>query len=449
MVFLFFFFFSSRRRHTRCGRDWSSDVCSSDLAAVRGRQAGVRDQRHPLPAPARRRAGPDRAGPRGVPGLDRGHPQGPGGPRDRHGRHRGPDRHGPHRRRQRRRRRPQGAARRRLQGVAAFQGRRQRRPAGGGLRWRRARAGRRLHRRLRPERRDDRPGGRRGPGGAAGRGRQWRAARSRAGPPWHGAAARPLREVSAALDGVLVCDKPAGMTSHDVVARVRRLARQRRVGHGGTLDPPATGVLVIALGRATRLLPFLPMEPKRYLAVIAFGAETDTLDAAGSITATVPADGIDQAAVESMLARFTGRQQQVPPMVSAFKQGGERLYLKARRGETVAREPRLITVHALERQDFRPAPKPCATVAVTCSGGTYVRVLAADLGRALGSLAHLVGLRRTAVGAFTEAEAHALAELEARASEGPDGLEAAVIGPARSEERRVGKECRSRWSPYH
>ncbi len=236
--------------------------------------------------------------------------------------------------------------------------------------------------------------------------------------------------MSAALDGVLVCDKPAGMTSHDVVARVRRLARQRRVGHGGTLDPPATGVLVIALGRATRLLPFLPMEPKRYLAVIAFGAETDTLDAAGSITATVPADGIDQAAVESMLARFTGRQQQVPPMVSAVKQGGERLYLKARRGETVARESRLITVHALELQDFRPAPKPCATVAVTCSGGTYVRVLAADLGRALGSLAHLVGLRRTAVGAFTEAEAHALAELEARASAGPDGLEAAVIGPA-------------------
>jgi tRNA pseudouridine55 synthase len=232
--------------------------------------------------------------------------------------------------------------------------------------------------------------------------------------------------VSAALDGVLVCDKPAGMTSHDVVARVRRLAGQRRVGHGGTLDPPATGVLVVALGRATRLLPFLPMEPKRYLAAIAFGAETDTLDATGSITDTAPVDAVDQAAVERGLARFLGPQQQVPPMVSAVKLGGERLYVKARRGETVAREPRLVTVHALELRSFQPGPRPCATVAVTCSGGTYVRVLAADLGRALGSLAHLVSLRRTAVGAFTEAEAHTLAELETMR----EGLERAMIGPA-------------------
>jgi len=237
--------------------------------------------------------------------------------------------------------------------------------------------------------------------------------------------------VSAALDGVLVCDKPAGMTSHDVVARVRRLVGQRRVGHGGTLDPPATGVLVIALGRATRLLPFLPMEPKRYLATIAFGAETDTLDAAGRVTATAPVDGIDRSAVESALARFIGPQQQVPPMVSAVKQGGERLYLKARRGETVERVPRLITVHALELLDFQSgAAAPCATIAVTCSGGTYVRVLAADLGRALGSLAHLASLRRAAVGAFTEAEAHGLAELEAKASTGADALQTLVIDPA-------------------
>jgi tRNA pseudouridine55 synthase len=234
--------------------------------------------------------------------------------------------------------------------------------------------------------------------------------------------------VRAALDGVLVCDKPAGMTSHDVVARVRRLAGQRRVGHGGTLDPPATGVLVIALGRATRLLPFLPMEPKRYLAVIAFGAETDTLDATGAVTATAPVGGVDRGALGSALARFTGPQQQVPPMVSAVKQRGERLYRKARRGETVERASRLVTIHALELHDFQPGPRPCATVAVTCSGGTYVRV-PADLGRALGSLAHLVSLRRTAVGAFAEAEAHSLAELEARAR--ADGaLGAVVIDPA-------------------
>jgi tRNA pseudouridine55 synthase len=236
--------------------------------------------------------------------------------------------------------------------------------------------------------------------------------------------------VSAALDGVLICDKPAGMTSHDVVARVRRLLGQRRVGHGGTLDPPATGVLVIALGRATRLLPFLPMEPKRYLATIAFGAETDTLDAAGTITATAPVDGIDRAAVEAALARFVGPQRQVPPMVSAVKQGGERLYLKARRGETVERAPRLVTVHALELRDFQPGPPPSATVAVTCSGGTYVRVLAADLGRALGSLAHLTSLRRVAVGAFTEEEAHTLDELQARAATSAEELRKLVIDPA-------------------
>ncbi len=227
------------------------------------------------------------------------------------------------------------------------------------------------------------------------------------------------------MDGVLVCDKPAGMTSHDVVAKVRRLARQRRVGHGGTLDPPATGVLVVALGRATRLLPFLPMEPKRYLATVAFGAETDTLDAAGGVTATAPADGVDQAAVERALAGFIGPQQQVPPMVSAIKLRGERLYAKARRGETVERTPRPVTIHALELRRFRPGPHPLATVAVTCSGGTYVRALAADLGRALGSLAHLASLRRTAVGAFTELEARPLAELEALSS-----LESVVIDPA-------------------
>jgi tRNA pseudouridine55 synthase len=227
------------------------------------------------------------------------------------------------------------------------------------------------------------------------------------------------------MDGVLVCDKPAGVTSHDVVARVRRLARQRRVGHGGTLDPPATGVLVIALGRATRLLPFLPMEPKRYLAGIVFGSETDTLDAAGSVTGTAPVDGIDREAVVSGLERLTGPQEQVPPMVSAVKLDGERLYRKARRGETVERSPRPIVVHALELLDFEAGPPPRATVEVTCSGGTYVRVLAADLGRSLGSLAHLASLRRTAVGAFTEREASTLAELEALPS-----LEEALIDPA-------------------
>jgi tRNA pseudouridine55 synthase len=229
------------------------------------------------------------------------------------------------------------------------------------------------------------------------------------------------------VDGVLVCDKPAGMTSHDVVARVRRLAGQRRVGHGGTLDPPATGVLVLALGRATRLLPFLPMEPKRYLARIAFGSETDTLDASGTVTATADAAGLDEAAVRDALAGFLGPQEQVPPMVSAVKVGGERLYAKARRGESVERAARPIVVHALELAAFEDGERPQATVAVTCSGGTYVRVLAADLGHALGTLAHLAALRRTAAGRFEEGQAHTLEELEALTGSG--GLARAVIGP--------------------
>jgi tRNA pseudouridine55 synthase len=227
------------------------------------------------------------------------------------------------------------------------------------------------------------------------------------------------------VDGVLVCDKPAGMTSHDVVARVRRLAGQRRVGHGGTLDPPATGVLVLALGRATRLLPFLPTEPKRYLARIAFGAETDTLDAAGTVTATADAAGLDEAGLRAALARFVGPQEQIPPMVSAVKVAGERLYAKARRGETVERAARPIVVHELELLELTGGERPEATVAVACSGGTYVRSLAADLGRALGTLAHLAALRRTAVGRFTEAGAHTLEELA-----GPGRLAAAVLDPA-------------------
>ena len=227
------------------------------------------------------------------------------------------------------------------------------------------------------------------------------------------------------MDGVLVCDKPAGMTSHDVVARVRRLAGQRRVGHGGTLDPPATGVLVLALGRATRLLPFLPTEPKRYLATVAFGAETDTLDGAGTVTATAEVGDLDEPRLRAALAGFVGPQLQVPPMVSAVKVAGERLYAKARRGETVERAARPIVVHELELLELTPGERPLATVAVTCSGGTYVRSLAADLGRALGTLAHLAGLRRTAVGRFTEADAHTLEDLA-----GPGRLAAAVLDPA-------------------
>jgi tRNA pseudouridine55 synthase len=186
-------------------------------------------------------------------------------------------------------------------------------------------------------------------------------------------------------------------------------------------------VLVVALGRATRLLPYLPMEPKRYLAVIAFGAETDTLDAAGTVVATADAV-VDAAALERALAGFLGVQEQVPPMVSAVKVGGERLYAKARRGETVEREPRTVTVHSLELRELVGGDRPVATVVVTCSGGTYVRALAADVGRALGTLAHLASLRRTRVGSFDEADARSLDDLQTLAESGR--LDQVVIEPA-------------------
>jgi tRNA pseudouridine55 synthase len=230
------------------------------------------------------------------------------------------------------------------------------------------------------------------------------------------------------MDGVLVCDKPAGLTSHDMVARVRRLAGQRRVGHAGTLDPPATGVLVVTLGRATRLLPYLPLEPKRYLATVRFGSATDTLDAAGQVTRTAPAGHLDAAGVAAALPGLTGPQQQVPPMVSAVKVGGERLYAKARRGEEVERAARDITVHALELVGFEPGETPSAVLEVSCSGGTYVRVLAADLGQTLGTVAHLAALRRTAVGPFAAEAACSLEELQAAADAGT--FEGRLIDPA-------------------
>src|SRR4051812_1450221 len=240
--------------------------------------------------------------------------------------------------------------------------------------------------------------------------------------------AKPSAKDGPVLDGVLVCDKPAGPTSHDVVARLRGLAGQGRVGHAGTLDPPATGVLVVALGRATRLLPWLPLEPKGYLARIRFGAATDTLDATGTVTATAPADHVDEAAVKAGLAAMVGPAMQVPPMVSAIKVGGERLYAKARRGEKIERAPRPVVLHALELLELEAgASGPEALVDVTCSGGTYVRSIADDLGRALGSAAHLADLRRTRVGAFTAKDAAALDALEAG---GRDALLAAMLTPA-------------------
>ena len=200
--------------------------------------------------------------------------------------------------------------------------------------------------------------------------------------------------------GVAVVDKPAGWTSHDVVAKARGVLGTRRVGHSGTLDPDATGVLVLGVGRATRLLRFLTDLPKSYEAEMALGAETDTGDSSGSVVARWDMAGVTEAAVQAAAAGLTGEIMQVPPMVSAVKVGGRRLYELAREGVEVERPARPVTVH---RFDVAPAAggEGVWRAAVECSSGTYVRALASDLGRALGGGAHLRSLRRTAVGGFT------------------------------------------------
>lgn len=226
--------------------------------------------------------------------------------------------------------------------------------------------------------------------------------------------------------GLCVVDKPSGWTSHDVVARSRRLFGTRRIGHSGTLDPMATGVLVLGIGRATRLLTFLSGLPKSYEARIRFGIETDSLDADGTVTVVHDGAPPSPEQVRSAALALTGDSLQVPPMVSAKKVGGRRLHELARRGEEVERVPVPVSV---SRFEVHPTDDPSVFVAsVDCTAGTYVRVLASDLGRSLGAGAHLVGLRRTAVGPFELGEAAALADLES-ASAGGD-LDRYLIPPA-------------------
>ena len=203
--------------------------------------------------------------------------------------------------------------------------------------------------------------------------------------------------------GVAVVDKEAGWTSHDVVARARKLLGTRRVGHSGTLDPDATGVLVLGVGRATRLLRFITTLPKSYTARIVLGTETSTLDASGEITVVHDMSLIGASDVWRAAAGLVGELQQIPPMVSAVRVGGRRLHEIAREGGEVDRAPRPVTVHHFEVA--ATADPAVYEASVSCSSGTYVRVLAADLGTALGGGAHLRDLRRVAVGSFTVDEA--------------------------------------------
>ncbi len=213
--------------------------------------------------------------------------------------------------------------------------------------------------------------------------------------------------------GIVVVDKPSGWTSHDVVGRVRRLAGTRKVGHAGTLDPMATGVLVLGVGRATRLLGHLQLADKEYLATIRLGQATVTDDAEGDVVSAAPAGQLDADAITAAMAPLTGSIEQVPSSVSAIKVEGQRSYARVRAGQDVDLPARPVTVETFELGEVRRHDDVVdADVRVVCSSGTYVRALARDLGAALGVGGHLTMLRRTRVGAFDLASARTLDDLE-------------------------------------
>jgi tRNA pseudouridine55 synthase len=217
--------------------------------------------------------------------------------------------------------------------------------------------------------------------------------------------------------GILPVDKPSGCTSFQVVAHLRRLLRADKIGHGGTLDPDATGVLPILLGEATKLTPYLVDLDKEYVATVRLGVVTDTEDLSGTVLATPAVPDVDARAIETALSRFVGVIRQVPPMYSALHKDGKRLYELAREGRTVPREARDVVVHAIALESVA---LPDLTVRVRCGKGTYIRTLAADLGVALGSGAALAALVRTRVGPYAIDDAIRWTELDGLAS--PDVL---------------------------
>jgi tRNA pseudouridine55 synthase len=202
------------------------------------------------------------------------------------------------------------------------------------------------------------------------------------------------------MDGFLTVDKPPGMTSHDVVARVRRVLGTKHVGHGGTLDPGATGVLVVAVGKATRLFPHIPLEPKVYEFTLMLGVSTTTHDSEGTTLAERDASAVTPETLEAALERFRGDIRQIPPMYSAVHHEGRRLYELARQGVEVEREPRTVIVDTLKLVSFQPGARPSASLECVCSGGTYMRTLCNDIGETLDVGGHMGALRRLACGGF-------------------------------------------------
>lgn len=238
-------------------------------------------------------------------------------------------------------------------------------------------------------------------------------------------------------EGVLVIDKPAGMTSHDVVARIRRLAGTRRVGHTGTLDPAATGVLVICLGRATRLVTALQAGTKTYAAVARLGTTTTSDDLDGEVLTTTSAAHLAEETVCGALSAFQGDIDQVPPMVSAIRVGGERLHEKARRGEVIDRPARRVRIDSIMLDRFMPGELAEVGFLVACSAGTYVRSIARDLGERLGVGGTLASLRRVANGPFVVEEAVTLDALEEALASDPDALRSRLLRPIDALRRAV------------
>ena len=257
---------------------------------------------------------------------------------------------------------------------------------------------------------------------------------------------RPPRE---RVDGVLLLDKPRGLSSNDALVRAKRLLNAEKAGHGGTLDPMATGLLPLAFGEATKFAHDLLEADKAYLAELTLGVTTDTGDAEGEVTSRAEV-AADEAAFRAAAAAFVGEIEQVPPMHSALKHQGRPLYEYARAGETIERAPRRVTIRAIDVLDFEP---PRATIRVACSKGTYVRTLAEDIGRRLGCGAHLSALRRERVGALSLADAVTLDALEAldpaarRAALRPvdfllAGLERVALGEPEAERFLHGQRLR-------
>jgi len=237
-------------------------------------------------------------------------------------------------------------------------------------------------------------------------------------------ARRRSRNKGRRLDGILLLDKPIGLTSNAALQEVKRLYRAQKAGHTGSLDPQASGLLPICFGEATKLSAYLLDADKAYEGTCKLGVITRTADAEGEVVETRPVEGIDEARVQAVLARFIGEIQQVPPMHSAVKVNGQPLYKLAHQGLEIEREPRTVTIHELEMTRLEGDE---LDIRLRCSKGTYVRALAEEIGEALGCGAHLSALRRTRAGPFHIDEAVSLAELEALAESGLEALDARLL----------------------